>query len=105
MSGADEYALWVGTSPGGSDLVQAYPTGTSATATVLPRAAGTVFVRLRRPLVSDVPRLKVKGISDGSQPLVLWHNRQLAGRHRSYADDPAADLRKLVGQGQSQLEL
>src|SRR5262249_53950033 len=34
----------------------------------------------------------------GSQPLVLWGNRQRASQHRSYAEDVFADLRKLAGQ-------
>jgi hypothetical protein len=55
-------------------------------------------VRLRRQLGPGVGRLQVGGISDGSQPLVLWRNRQLASRHRSYKGDVVADGRKLAGQ-------
>jgi hypothetical protein len=57
-----------------------------------------VVVRLRKQLQPAVGRLSVKGISPGSQPLVLWRNRQLASRHRSYAGEVVADLRKLAGQ-------
>jgi hypothetical protein len=57
-----------------------------------------LIVRLRQQLQPTVGRLSVKGISPGSQPLVLWRNRQLASRHRSYTGEVAADLRKLAGQ-------
>ncbi len=57
-----------------------------------------LVVRLRRQLKPNVDKVRVKGISDGSQPLVLWHNRQLASRHRAYSGDVFADLRKLAGQ-------
>ena len=43
-------------------------------------------------------KLHVEGISDGSQPFVLWSNRQLASRHRSYSGDVFADFRKLADQ-------
>jgi mono/diheme cytochrome c family protein len=46
----------------------------------------------------DVPRLKVKGISDGTQPFVLWRNQQLAARHRDYGGKPVDDLPKLAAQ-------
>src|SRR5579884_2044159 len=57
-----------------------------------------LVVNMRRQLKPKVDRLHVKGISDGSQPLVLWHNRQLAARHRRYSGDVFADLRKLAEQ-------
>jgi hypothetical protein len=57
-----------------------------------------VVVRLRQPLKPDVGKLHVKGISDGSQPFVLWRNRQLASRHRSYTGDVFADVHKLAEQ-------
>jgi hypothetical protein len=38
----------------------------------------------RKKLKPDVKKLSVSGISAGSQPLVLWHNRQLAEKHRRY---------------------
>ncbi|HJT32240.1 MAG TPA: DUF1592 domain-containing protein [Pirellulales bacterium] len=45
----------------------------------------------RKQWSAPVDRLRVKGISDGSQPLVLWRNRQLAaGRMRSTVDDESA---------------
>jgi hypothetical protein len=62
------------------------------------RRLADLVVRLRRQLAPVVNKLHVKGISDGSQPLVLWWNRQLAGRHRSYAGNVFADVRKLAGQ-------
>ncbi len=57
-----------------------------------------LVVRLRRPLAPQVSRLQVKGISNGSQPFVLWSNRQLASRHRSYSGEVVPDLRKLAEQ-------
>jgi hypothetical protein len=57
-----------------------------------------LVVRLRRQLQPKVGKLHVAGISDGSQPLVLWRNRQLASRHRSYSGDVFADLRKMAEQ-------
>lgn len=57
-----------------------------------------LVVRLRKPLRPEVKRLAVSGISPGSQPLVLWRNRELAQRHRSYSGDVAADSKKLADQ-------
>lgn len=39
----------------------------------------------RQRLVPPVEKLHVNGISDGSQPLVLWRNRQLAAQRRRCA--------------------
>ena len=57
-----------------------------------------LVVLLRRQLKPIVGKLRVKGISDGSQPLVLWRNRQLASRHRDYSGEVFVDLRKLAEQ-------
>jgi hypothetical protein len=57
-----------------------------------------LVVRLRRPLKPKVGGLHVEGISDGSQPFVLWRDRQLAARHRSYSGEVFPDLRKLADQ-------
>jgi len=57
-----------------------------------------LVVRLRKQLRPDVKKVSVNGISPGSQPLVLWHNQQLARRHRSYSGEVIADLRKLSDQ-------
>ncbi|MDB5309010.1 MAG: Protein of unknown function (DUF1587)/Protein of unknown function (DUF1592)/Protein of unknown [Gemmataceae bacterium] len=57
-----------------------------------------LVVLLRRQLKPSAPQLQVNGISAGSQPFVLWRNRQLAGKHRSYSGEPVADLRKLADQ-------
>jgi hypothetical protein len=54
--------------------------------------------RLRQQLQPKVGKLQVKGISNGSQPLVLWRNRQLASQHRSYSGQVVADFRKLAEQ-------
>ncbi len=52
-------------------------------------------VELRRRLTPKVPNLTAPGIEDGSQPLVLWKNRQFVAYRRRYAggldrlvDDP-----------------
>jgi hypothetical protein len=67
-----------------------------------PRAAcerlRDLVMRLRRQLGPRVGKLHVKGISDGSQPFVLWRDRQLASRHTSYSGDVFADLRQLAVQ-------
>ncbi len=55
-----------------------------------------VVLSMRKQLKPEVKKLSVKGISPGSQPLVLWMNRELAARHRKYSGDPAADWKKLV---------
>jgi Protein of unknown function (DUF1592)/Protein of unknown function (DUF1588)/Protein of unknown function (DUF1587)/Protein of unknown function (DUF1585)/Protein of unknown function (DUF1595) len=48
-----------------------------------------LVVRLRKEYEPRVSKIYVKGISDGSQPLVLWWNRQVAGRRMSArAADP-----------------
>ena len=57
-----------------------------------------VVLRLRGQLVPKINKLEVKGISKGSQPLVLWSNRQLAHHHRVYSGSVAPDLRKLAAQ-------
>src|SRR5208283_4084884 len=57
-----------------------------------------LVVRLRRPLQPGVKRLRINGVSAGSQPLVLWHNREQARRHRTYEGEVAADLRKMAEQ-------
>jgi hypothetical protein len=47
-------------------------------------------VQLRKEFEPRVDKLSVKGISAGSQPLVLWRNRQLAALHmRPPEADPA----------------
>jgi mono/diheme cytochrome c family protein len=55
-------------------------------------------VCLRKQLKPDVKKLAVNGISPGSQPLVLWKNRELASRHRGYSGDVLADWKKLTAQ-------
>jgi hypothetical protein len=57
-----------------------------------------LVLRLRRQLKPRVGKLHVEGISDGSQPFVLWGDRQLAGRHRSYSGEVFADFQRLAGQ-------
>jgi hypothetical protein len=57
-----------------------------------------VVVRLRRQRKPKAGKLHVNGISDGSQPFVLWGDRQLASRHCSYSGDVIADFHKLADQ-------
>jgi hypothetical protein len=51
-------------------------------------------IRLRRGFEPRVGKVQVRGISPGSQPLVLWRNRQFAAMHMRYPGDDAA--RELV---------
>ena len=46
-------------------------------------------VKSRKEFAPSVEKMHVGGISDGSQPFVLWKNRQLAARHTTYT--PARD--------------
>jgi hypothetical protein len=57
-----------------------------------------LVVSLRRQLKPNVPKLQAAGISPGSQPLVLWRNRQFAGQHRQYSGTVFTDLAKLSDQ-------
>jgi hypothetical protein len=57
-----------------------------------------LVVRWRRQLKPKVGKVHVEGISDGSQPLVLWRDRKQASQHRSYSGEVFADLRRLTGQ-------
>ena len=45
-------------------------------------------VELRQQLTPEVKNLTVRGMNDGSQPLVLWKNRQYVANRRRYV--PAA---------------
>ena len=54
-----------------------------------------LVVRMRKQLKAPIPTLKVNGISEGSQPLVLWSDRQQAAQHRQYSGEVGADLKKL----------
>jgi hypothetical protein len=46
-----------------------------------------LVVRVRQQVTPRVERLQVKGISPGSQPLLLWRNDQLAAQHIRYEGD------------------
>jgi hypothetical protein len=46
-------------------------------------------VQLRTKLAPVIAKIHVEGISDGSQPFLLWRNRQLALSHMRYAGDTA----------------
>jgi hypothetical protein len=47
-------------------------------------------VRLRQKSAPRVDKLAVKGISEGSQPLILWRNGQIAAQHMRYTGDAIA---------------
>src|SRR5207244_7267211 len=46
-----------------------------------------LVIRLRKELPPNVDKLTAKGISNGSQPFIVWRNRQVAAQHRRYAGD------------------
>jgi hypothetical protein len=52
-------------------------------------------LKMRAKLAPEVERLHAQGMSDGSQPLVLWHNRQSAAMHREYLGSAAEDAAAL----------
>ena len=54
-----------------------------------------LVLRLRAEIPTRTGKVAVDGISDGSQPLVLWGNRQRAARRLTYTGDVAEDLPKL----------
>jgi hypothetical protein len=49
-----------------------------------------LVVRLRKQYVPRVDKLQVKGISNGSQPFMLWRNDQLAAQHLTSGGDGKA---------------
>src|SRR5262249_53946881 len=52
-----------------------------------------LVVTLRREYRTRILKMQVRGISPGSQPFVLWQNRQLAAQRMRYAGNaPAPDL-------------
>ena len=55
-----------------------------------------LVIRMRTQIKPTVKKVSVSGISAGSQPFVLWGNRQLALQHRRYTGQPMADLKKLA---------
>lgn len=57
-----------------------------------------LVLRLRKQLTQIVLRVQAAGNSDGSQPLILWQNRQIAAKHQEYAGDLTADFPKLIKQ-------
>ena len=46
-----------------------------------------LVIKSRQSLDAKIEKLHVKGNSDGSQPLVLWWNRQIAAARMSYTGD------------------
>jgi mono/diheme cytochrome c family protein len=49
-----------------------------------------LVLRLRKGLAPREQRLQTKGISNGSQPFVLWRNGRIAAHHMRFAGDPKA---------------
>jgi hypothetical protein len=50
-----------------------------------------LVIRLRKEFAPKVDRLQVKGISNGSQPFMLWRNDQLAAQHMRPGKGSAPD--------------
>lgn len=50
-------------------------------------------VNLRRQLTPEVPNLTARGISNGTQPFVLWKNREYVANRMRYAPGGAAKIR------------
>src|SRR5262249_14302894 len=55
-----------------------------------------LVLRLRKDLSPKVDHLSVKGISGGSQPFMLWRNRQLAAQHLKSASESAARFCQVI---------
>jgi hypothetical protein len=53
-------------------------------------------IKLRRGLLEPIEKVQVSGISPGSQPLVLWHNKQTAARHMRYQGKAHGDEREVL---------
>lgn len=53
-------------------------------------------VEARKQFEPRVDKVQVDGISSGSQPLVLWRNRQLAAGRMRYAGDPSEQVSEQV---------
>jgi hypothetical protein len=49
-----------------------------------------LVVKLRKELTQRVEPITVKGISQGSQPLMLWRNGRIAAQHMCYTGDAKA---------------
>ena len=56
------------------------------------------MVKLRKQLKPKVKRLNAPGISPGSQPLVLWRDRESARLHTKYTGDVFKDMANLAEQ-------
>jgi hypothetical protein len=49
-----------------------------------------LVIRLRKGFAPRVNKLHANGISDGSQPFILWRNGQIAAQHMRYPGDSSA---------------
>ena len=54
-----------------------------------------LVIQMRNELSPEAGKLHVQGISDGSQPFVLWRNRQSAALHMCYAGNVTTDAGRL----------
>ena len=52
-----------------------------------------LVARLRKPLKPAAPQVSANGISNGSQPFILWRNRALARQRRSYTGNAEGERR------------
>jgi hypothetical protein len=55
-------------------------------------------IQLRQLYLPKVDRLQAKGISNGSQPFMLWRNDQLAAQHMRYLGESKAGDAKVLAQ-------
>ena len=76
------------TNPSAEDVRGLSPTGSPIEKQALVRREcerlRDVVIKLRKELDPQIEKLHVKGQSDGSQPLVLWWNRQLAAQRMRF---------------------
>jgi hypothetical protein len=54
-----------------------------------------IVQRMRKELTPEFGKIEVKGISPGSQPFVLWRNRQSAAQHMRYTGSAVDDAQLL----------
>jgi hypothetical protein len=57
-----------------------------------------LVIKLRKGFAPRVEKLQVKGISEGSQPFMLWRNDQLAAQHMRYQGDGKAPVPAAIAQ-------
>jgi hypothetical protein len=70
--------------------------GTRSVPTTQCQRMRDVVLQLRKEMLPEVDKLHVQGISDGSQPFLLWRNRQFAALHMRYSGEVAADAERIA---------